>query len=223
MDVDAIERRLAAAREEEQAVYRGMDPAKGGRTWEEFWAASDVVLQLERELAAAKGEEHAVPIDFPVLWDIGAPAPHLLQSDRKTLLIFRINEQDTDWDGTFVRIVDTGDETIEALALVQFFGVTATRFGDPNDEVAHGHPLHGRGLDAYRAQRVVSSRWLAELEAINRVHSLYDPESWRDSNHYVFWFHDSTFECIARSFTVEVFRESFADLLARTCRRLLGN
>jgi hypothetical protein len=31
----------------------------------------------------------------------------------------------------------------------------------------------------------------------------------------VLWFHDSTFECIAHSFRVEVFRESMADLLAR--------
>jgi hypothetical protein len=61
------------------------------------------------------------------------------------------------------------------------------------------------------------------MEAINRVHSCYDPVSWRDRNHYVLWFHDSTFECIARSFLVEVFRESFADLLARARRRLLGS
>ena len=69
---------------------------------------------------------------------------------------------------------------------------------------------------------MVNSRWLAELEAINSVHRCYRPEVWRSLNHYVLWFHDSTFECIARSFTVEVFRESMAELLARACRRLLS-
>jgi hypothetical protein len=34
------------------------------------------VLVLERELPAANGEEHAVPLDFPGRWDIGAPLPH---------------------------------------------------------------------------------------------------------------------------------------------------
>ena len=41
----------------------------------EFQAAHDAVLDAERALAAARREPHAVPIDFPVQWDIGAPLP----------------------------------------------------------------------------------------------------------------------------------------------------
>ncbi|AMV37737.1 hypothetical protein [Planctomyces sp. SH-PL62] len=222
MDIDAIERRLAAAREREQAVYQNMDPANRDRTWEDDLAAAEAVLQAERELAAAKGEEHAVPLDFPVHWNLGVPTPHVLQSDRKTFLIFRLDEQDPDWDGTYVRLVDPGDGSIVPLALVEFLDCSSARLGDPNNEVHEGHPLNGRGLDGYMPQRVVNSRWLTELEAINRVHPCYDQARWRDRNHYVFWFCNSTFECVARSFTVETFRESFADLLARACRRLLS-
>jgi len=36
---------------------------------EEFRAAREAVLQAERNLAAAKGEEYAVPVEFPVCWD----------------------------------------------------------------------------------------------------------------------------------------------------------
>ena len=49
---------------------------------EEFRAARTAVLQAERNLAAAKGEEYVVPIEFPVCWDTGAPLPYLLQNDR---------------------------------------------------------------------------------------------------------------------------------------------
>jgi hypothetical protein len=95
------------------------------------------------------------------------------------------------------------------------------KLGSPNDEVFEGHPLNGNGLHGYTAQRVVNSKWLAELEAINSVHRLYDPTRWRKLNHYIFWFHDTTFECVAESFRFVVFHESMADLLARVCQRLL--
>lgn len=36
------------------------------------------MLALERELAASRSEEHAVPLDFPVQWSTGAPLPQLL-------------------------------------------------------------------------------------------------------------------------------------------------
>lgn len=82
--------------------------------------------------------------------------------------------------------------------------------------------MNGRGLEAYQAQRVVNSRWLKELETINSVHRMYNPDSWRNLHHYVFWFHDSTFECVARSFQVETHRESMKDMLARMATRLLS-
>jgi hypothetical protein len=68
----------------------------------------------------------------------------------------------------------------------------------------------------------VNSRWLAEVEAINKVHRCYDPALWRGRSHYVFWFHDTTFECIAGSFKVELYREGMAAMLTRMCQRLLS-
>ena len=62
----------------------------------------------------------------------------------------------------------------------------------------------------------------AEIEAINKVHHCYNPAVWRELNHYVFWFHDTTFECIAESFKVEIYRESMPAMLTRMCQRLLS-
>ena len=56
-----------------------------------------------------------------------------------------------------------GSPDVESLALVEFVGCVSARLGSPNDEVFEGHPLSGKGLDGYTAQRVVNSRWLAEL------------------------------------------------------------
>jgi hypothetical protein len=56
----------------EKGVLRG--------SLQELTAANEAVLRAEGALAAAKGEEYAVPLEFPVRRDAGAPLPHLLQS-----------------------------------------------------------------------------------------------------------------------------------------------
>ncbi len=155
---------------------------------------------------AAKNEEYAIPLDFPVRWDIGAPLPHVIQNDYKTFLAFYLRVPDPGRDGTYIIVKDPGDGSAESLALVEFFRCVSSRLGTPNDEVLNGHPLFGKGLDGYTAQKVENSRWIAELEAINKVHRCYAPDRWRDLNHYVFWFHDSTFECVAESYKVELMK-----------------
>jgi hypothetical protein len=222
MSIREIEERLSAARERLAQATRAMAPRHQGGEWEEYWAAHGAVLLLERELAAARGEEHAAPIEFPVNWDAGAPLPHLLRNDYRCFLTFYVREHDPGWDGSRVTVKDPGSGGKESLALVEFSRCVSAKLGSPNDEVLDGHPLSGKGLDAYTAQRVVNSRWLAEVEAVNSVHRCYDPTWWRKLNHYVLWFHDTTFECVAESFKVELYRESMADLLARVCGRLLA-
>ena len=207
-----IAQRLKAARGTAHAALKSAD-------LHAYWAAQEQVLRLERETAAAKGEEYAEPFGFPVEWDVGAPMPHLLVNDHGALLAFHVRNVDPNWDGTTVAVAGTSGP--EPIALVEFEWCTAAKLGDPNDEVFHGHPLHGRGLEGYTAQVVRNSRWIAELERINSVHACYRPERWRDLNHYVFWFHDSTFECVARSYKVETRVGTMDDVLAEMCRRVL--
>ena len=147
--------------------------------------------------------------------------PHLFRSDCQTLLSFYVRDPDPNWDGTYVNIKSPGDGSENLLALVEFEGCVSAKLGSPNEDVFQGHPLNGRGLDSYTAQEVKNSIWLAELEAINKAHEHYDPERWVDQKHFVFWFHDSTFECVASGFTVNVYRETMAALLERVCHRLL--
>jgi hypothetical protein len=208
MPADELRERLSAARTELEGLVNDVKSRWLPENIVRYRVAQAAVLVLEREVAAALGEEHAIPLDFPMQW-IQSPEPRLLCNEHRALLAFRIRAESLKDDAGY-----------EPTALVEFRSYTATRLGGPNDEVHEGHPLSGRGLDAYTAQQVVNSRWVAELEAINKVHHGYRPEYWRDRNHYVFWFRHSTFECIARSFTVEVYRESDEDILARMCQRL---
>src|SRR5262249_17286517 len=176
--------------------------------WENYHNANEEALRLERQLAAAKGEEYAEPCGFPLKWDTGAPMPHLMASDSKALLAFLLSEPDPAWDGSYVTVKSSADEQPEPLGLVEFDDCVAAKLGAPNDEVFDGHPLNGRGREPYAAQRVVNSRWLRELEAINSVHHCYRPESWRDWNHFIFLFHDSAVEWLAQLYKIEGHRAS---------------
>lgn len=219
-DIPKLEHRLQLAGERRQRAIAALAPKHKGGEWEEYHTANQEVLRLERELAAAKGEEYAKPCDFPLKWDAGAPMPHLLVNDKRAVLAFLLSVPDPNWDGSFVTIKSPADEQPETLGLVEFEGCISANLGAPNDEVFEGHLLSGRGLEAYGAQRVVNSRWLNELEAINCVHRCYRPESWRERTHFIFWFHDSTFECVAQSFKVETHRASMKSLLGLMVERL---
>jgi hypothetical protein len=215
-----LEQQLRTANKRLERAITALAPKHKGGEWDEYHSANQDVLRLERQLAAAKGDEYAEPCGFPLDWDGGVPMPHLLVNDNRALLAFLLREPDPAWDGSYVTIKTPGDDQPSPLGLVEFAGCISARLGAPNDEVFSGHPLNGKGLEAYGAQRVVNSRWLKELETINSVHGGYNPEYWRKLNHFVFWFHDSTFECVARSYAVETFRTNMRTLLGLMVERL---
>jgi hypothetical protein len=217
----SIEKDLAEANRRLSAATDALAPKHQGGEVEEFHKAHDRVLRLERELAEVKKEPYAVPCDFPVDWDVGAPCPFLLCNDHRTFLTFYVNEPDPNWDGTYVNIVDPGSSEVVALCLVTFEGCESAKLGHPNDEVQFGHPLKGRGLVGYTAQIVKKSQWIQEVAKTNSVHHNDHPKYWSSLNHYVFWFHDSTFECLAKSYKFEVTTEPMSQLLNRIQTKLL--
>jgi len=214
-----LETTLQEARERQRQAMKALAPQHKGGEVEEFEAATVAVHDAERALAAAKGEQYAMEISFPVAWSTGAPLPHLLRSDYRTFLVFFLREIDPRWDGTYVHVRHPGGPDIEKLGVVEFERCICTKMGTPNDEVLHGHPLYGKGLVGYRAQTVGNSNWLKELEAINAVHDKYKPDAWRSFKHYILPFHDSTFECVAKDLKVEVRETTLTKLLVELCQR----
>jgi hypothetical protein len=215
----------AALREARECLSRAVTDPETLRirtlNLEEIRVASDTVLQAERNLAAAKGEPYAVPIEFPVTWDTGAPLPYLLQNDYRTFLTFFVHDVDPDWDGSYVAVRHPSSDLSEKLAVVEFDRCACTKMGTPNDEVLHGHPLNGKGLRGYIAMSVENSAWVKELQKINSVHSGYRAGAWRGQKHYILPFHDCTFECVAEGFKIEVFQMPLPELLAEICKRLV--
>jgi hypothetical protein len=108
---------------------------------------------------------------------------------------------------------DNGE--LDACVLVEFQQPRASMFGPPNDEAFSGHPLASRGLHPYAAFEVENSSWLAGLISMNSVHPYHDPRSFLKYKHYIFAFHDSTFECIATGFRFSEHRGNPWPILVR--------
>ncbi|MBF0503323.1 MAG: hypothetical protein HQM09_24605 [Candidatus Riflebacteria bacterium] len=216
-----IEMQLAEANRRLTTASAALAPKHRGGEWEEFNSAQSEVLRLERELAKSRKEPYAVPCGFPIKWDIGAPLPFLLCNDDKTFLTFYVHDPDPKWDGTYVKVVDPDSSEAAKLCLVTFKNCVSAKLGHPNDEALRGHPLAGHGLEGYTAQFVKNSRWIEEVAKINSVHHRNDPARWKLLNHYIFWFHDSTFECLAESYEVEITLEPMDQLLRRVQAKLL--
>src|SRR5690349_22379400 len=113
-------------------------------------------------------------------------------------------------------VVVAYDDTSGERVFVRFVGVNSTLFGAPNDEALDSHPLYERGLTFYAFAEVEESPWVSDLERANRVHASHSPESFSGLRHFILPFHDSTFECVAR--TVEVLAPDTDDRLAAAAR-----
>lgn len=178
--------------------------------------------KLQRELLLEKGEETAVLLDYPFLWDTGAPLPRVISNGYKTFLMYYIGENDPAWKAQAqtheINDLKTGHDDI--IALVEFNHCYCYRFGGINEEVISGHPLFEHGLEAYAAHIIENSKWIQEQSKINAVHKNYSQALWDKRKHYVFTFHDEIFECIADGYKVEVFKGKMKTVYDEATKRL---
>ena len=109
--------------------------------------------------------------------------------------------------------------TGQPVALVEFARVYAHMFGPPNADAFRGHPLVERGLEPYGIYEIWESSWLRGLVRMNAMHPAHRPEQFAAYHHFVFAFHDTTFECIAKSFKDTVHTGSVAEVLEQALNK----
>ena len=153
---------------------------------------------------------------------VGAPLPAILADEHRLLLAYRVEEPDPDWDGTYATVVDPGHRDM-SIAIVDFVRPVLHMFGLPNDEAFAGHPLADRGLRPYAAVEVIGSSWIRAAERMNAVHPSHDRARFLAGlRHFIFTFHDSTFECIAEGLSISLIRGSMRDAVERMVATLDG-
>ena len=125
--------------------------------------------------------ERVIEVDVPFFDpEPNVSEPVLVQSERECYLIY--------WDRENVR------------RSLKFTRCSITKFGYPNDEGRWGHRLYSKGLRSYGVFEVIESEWLVELRKSN-AKAFPDFKAVEGGRHFIFSFHDSTFECIALDFS----------------------
>ncbi len=106
-------------------------------------------------------------------------------------------------------------------AVVSLEACSVTKFGYPNDEALAGHPLYDRGLSGYGVFEVLNSEW---IDLTVRQNQVSFPATRRGSGrHFIFTFHDSTFECIAGELNVSIETGSFDKITREVVRRVFAD
>jgi hypothetical protein len=149
------------------------------------------------------GKDVVVELEEVPQPSVGAPIPIVLAGEHDVLLTYYLDTS-SEWDGETIRSVGPNTEG-EPVLIVKFAACTAHMFGAPNDEAFTGHPLADRGLRPYAIFEVKNLSWIRKLERMNSVHPYHDKKLFLEKRrHFVFAFHDTTFECVAHGFTFNV-------------------
>jgi hypothetical protein len=143
--------------------------------------------------------------------DVGAPLPMIWSDENSLLLVYR-------------RQAEPLHRIQNGAVLVTFENYASYFFGAPNDEAFSGHPLAERGLKPYGSFEVKNSSWVRSLERMNSAHPKHHlvRDMLLKQRHFVFSFHDSTFECVANRYTVIQQEGTTQDILLRYMRQTVS-
>jgi hypothetical protein len=196
MDISALEKQLAAAQEQYKQLVQRLGPGTLG----EAIRAGKLMAKAQGELAEAKGEENAIPYDIGFVPEAAVSEAVVLQTEYATVLTF-----------SAVREMPDGKRASAGYGLVRIDGCSLTRFGQPNDEARAGHPLYSKGLNTYGVYEVRNSLWSRQTVEMNRVSFPNTPDS--TQKHFIFTFHDSTFECLAHGLRADLSTKPYSEIL----------
>lgn len=155
-----------------------------------------------------------VELDLGVLPEAAVSGAVCLQTEVGTFLTFNAMRP-TD------RISPYGMPFVEGAgtAVVEFKRCLVSRFGYPNDEARWGIPQY-KGV-SYGIYEVKDSTWIKEVVRMNR-HRFPETTDQFVCRHFLFAFHDDTFECLADDLTLVVLNEPYHAIFERIRLRALG-
>ena len=205
MDIERLEQQLAETKALLERAVAALAPKHwGGGPWKKYRAANAAHKEAERALARAKGQDFAVELEIGCVPELAVPAPLLFQNDNRLIFTF-----------CATRIRPDGSREDAGRAIVKVGSCLATKFGYPNDEAYHGHPLYTRGFSGTAVYEVHNSQWIGEIAEQNRVRFPdSDAKAW-GYRHFIFPFHDSSLEILGKNLEVSVTQDSFAVTLKR--------
>lgn len=151
-------------------------------------------------------ESNVRKVDIGLVPEAAISGAMLLQDESSSYLLFNA-----------MKITEDGRRKDAGVAVIELVGCWYTTFGYPNDEARFGIPRYKNV--AYDVCEVINSPWIKEITRLNRYSFPNTKESTK-LHHFVFGFHDSTFECICQTLKVEAHEQQYSEVARSICGRL---
>jgi hypothetical protein len=201
MNIEQLQQELDAAKRRVKA-----QPPLGRDNLAQHVAAHEAVSQAQRALAAAKGDPHAIPLNFGFEPEAAVSAPLFIEGEHKAFLTFNASIRGSSPDRT------SRAQLAVPIGIVEIEQCYLSRLGYPNDEGLDEHPLSEHGITAYGSFEVVNSQWIKDVAS-----------GVAGARHFIVTFHDSTFECIAKSAKGYLGEAPFAECIRTLSASAVGD
>jgi len=154
-----------------------------------------------------------VELDLGIRPEAAVSGAVLFQTEGSTFLTFNAMRPTT-------RMTSWGQPYLEdaGTALFEFERCLLTRFGYPNDEARWGIPYFKEV--SYGIYEVQNSSWIKEVVRLNR-YAFPNTTDEYVAKHYLFAFHDSSFECLADGFEFKVLNEPIEAIVKAITSRII--
>ncbi|MBP9899959.1 MAG: hypothetical protein V9H26_17270 [Verrucomicrobiota bacterium] len=186
---------------------------KGSGSLEAISSVFDEQHELERKLAAVKGEAYAKPIDIGCVPSVSGSGETFIQAELSDAFIIF---------GAVAKTKESGGRYDDiGWAFVRLKHCQQSKFGYPNDEAFPGHPLYGKGFSGVGVFEVINSNWEQILREQNRI-SFPDSPPWPwELKHLIFAFKENVLECLVKDFEARIENRPFAELLAEATAKIV--
>ncbi|GAB5526198.1 MAG: hypothetical protein Roseis2KO_40700 [Roseivirga sp.] len=122
-----------------------------------------------------------IALEIPVDIDTGGTMPEIAATEHDLSVSFYLSDT-------------------EERGILKFKSIVQFTFGYPNEEAISGHRYAELGLVPFTFVEVDGSETIQSIIQANKVHPYHKDEHFREYRHFVFPFHDTTLEVIAKSY-----------------------
>jgi hypothetical protein len=158
--------------------------------------------------------DEIIELDLGISPEAAVSGAVCLQTERGTFLTFNAmkpTDRMSPFDGPYMEEAGT--------AIVEFKRCLIARFGYPNDEARWGIPRFKNV--SYGIYEVRNSTWIREVIEMNRYQFPNTTDHYV-AKHFLFAFHDDTFECLADDMKLEVVKEPYHVTFERIRKRAMA-
>lgn len=141
---------------------------------------------------------------------VEAPCPIVVAGEDHLFVLYMLQSMPEGWYNTWVKIISS-DTKADPFAIILFHHSLAYYHGIPGDEAIHGHPLYRRGLRPHGAFEIENSTWHEAMMKMSRIHAAHCTEKYHLYRHFVLAFRETTFECLAESYSIRIGNGSLVD------------